>query len=52
MTGLGVYYPDGGETQQVGIIPDIRVALHIDAFRNKQDELLQKAIAVLKEEKR
>jgi len=32
-TGLGVYYPDGRETQKIGIIPDIEVKPTIRGVR-------------------
>jgi len=38
ITGLGVYYPDGTETQQVGIVPDITVTHTIEGIRNGRDE--------------
>ena len=47
ITGLGVYYPDGTETQQIGIIPDIEVKPTIKGIREGRDELLEKAIAYL-----
>lgn len=46
-TGLGVYYPDGRETQRVGIIPDIEVRQTIQGIRQGRDELLEKAIEVI-----
>ena len=42
-TGLGVYYPDGGETQRIGILPDIEVKPTIKGFREGKDEVLEKA---------
>jgi C-terminal processing protease CtpA/Prc len=44
---FGVYYPDGTETQQIGIIPDIEVMPTIKGIREGRDELLEKAIAYL-----
>ncbi len=44
ISGIGVYYPDGTETQRVGIIPDIEVKPTIDGIRNGRDEPLEKAI--------
>lgn len=44
ITGIGVYYPDGKETQRVGIIPDVIVRPTIQGILNNQDELLNKAI--------
>lgn len=44
ISGLGIYYPDGKETQRVGIIPDIAIKATIKGFQNNKDELLDKAI--------
>ncbi|MCK4312847.1 MAG: peptidase S41 [Candidatus Cloacimonetes bacterium] len=49
ISGLGVYYPDGTETQRVGIIPDIELKPTIEGIRNGQDELLEKAIELINE---
>ncbi len=47
ISGIGVYYPDGGETQQVGIVPDIEVKPTIEGIRQGRDEVLEKAIQVI-----
>ena len=47
ITGAGVYYPDGTETQQIGIRPDIEVMPTIKGIRDGRDELLEKAIEYL-----
>jgi carboxyl-terminal processing protease len=44
MSGIGVYYPNGGETQRVGIIPDIEVKPTIEGLKLQKDEVLEKAI--------
>lgn len=43
-TGIGVYYPDGTETQRIGIVPDIVVRPTITGLRTGKDELLERAI--------
>lgn len=43
-TAIGVYYPDGRETQRIGIVPDIVVKKTIEGIRNGKDELLEQAI--------
>ncbi|MDR1182553.1 MAG: peptidase S41 [Bacteroidales bacterium] len=48
ISGIGVYYPDGRETQRVGIIPDIEVKPTIQGIREGRDELLEKAIEIIK----
>jgi C-terminal processing protease CtpA/Prc len=47
ITGIGVYYPDGTETQRVGIIPDIYVTPTIKGIKEGRDELLEKAIEII-----
>lgn len=49
ISGIGVYYPDGTETQRVGIIPDIEIRPTINGIRNEEDELLNKAIEIIKQ---
>ncbi|MBM2814884.1 MAG: peptidase [Ignavibacteria bacterium] len=49
ISGFGVYYPDGRETQRIGIVPDIEVKPTIDGIKMKKDELLEKAIEIIKE---
>ncbi|HVI43859.1 MAG TPA: S41 family peptidase [Chitinophaga sp.] len=47
ITGLGVYYPDGGKTQQTGIKPDIECKPTISGIIKDKDELLEKAINLI-----
>ena len=47
ISGIGVYYPDGTETQRVGIIPDIEMQPTIKGIKNGEDELLNKAIEII-----
>lgn len=47
ISGIGVYYPDGKETQRVGIIPNIEVRPTINGIREGRDELLEKAIEII-----
>jgi C-terminal processing protease CtpA/Prc len=51
ISGIGIYYPDGEETQRVGIIPDIEVKPTIEGIRKGNDELLEKAFEVILNEK-
>ena len=44
MTGLGIYYPDGTETQRVGIKIDIHVKPTQKGIIENRDEVLEKAI--------
>jgi len=47
ISGIGVYYPDGRETQRVGIIPDIVLQPTIKGIQDKRDELLERAIDLI-----
>ena len=50
ISGIGVNYPDGGETQRIGIVPDIEVLPTIEGVRKGKDELLEKAFEVITNE--
>jgi len=50
ISGIGVYYPDGRETQRIGIVPDIEVKPTIQGIREGRDELLEKAIELIQKE--
>ncbi len=47
ITGIGVYYPDGKETQRIGIVPDIEVKPTIAGIKAGKDELLDKAVEII-----
>lgn len=47
ISGIGVYYPDGRETQRIGIIPDIEVKPTIKGIAEGRDEVLEKAIELI-----
>ena len=47
ISGIGVYYPDGKETQRIGIVPDIEVKPTIKGIREGRDELLERAIKII-----
>ena len=47
ISGIGVYYPDGKETQRVGIIPHIVVKPTIKGITEGRDEPLEKAIEII-----
>jgi len=49
ISGIGVYYPDGTETQRVGIIPDIEIRPTVEGIKEGKDELLEKAIEIINE---
>lgn len=47
ISGLGVYYPDGRETQRIGIVPDVEVKPTVQGIRERRDEVLEKAIEII-----
>lgn len=47
ISGIGVYYPDGTETQGIGIVPDIEIKPTIKGIEEVRDELLEKAIEII-----
>lgn len=51
ISGIGVYYPDGGETQRIGIVPDVEVKPTIKGIQQGKDEVLEKAIEIIKKGK-
>jgi C-terminal processing protease CtpA/Prc len=46
-SGIGVWYPDGTETQRVGIVPDIEVKRTVKGIKEGRDELVEKAVEVI-----
>jgi C-terminal processing protease CtpA/Prc len=47
ISGIGVYYPNGKETQRVGIVPDVIVRPTIKGIKNGKDEVLERGIRVI-----
>jgi C-terminal processing protease CtpA/Prc len=47
ISGIGIYYPDGKETQRTGIVPDIEVKPTINGILAGKDEVLEKAIELI-----
>ena len=47
ISGVGVFYPDGKQTQRIGIVPDIVVKPTVKGIREGRDELLEKAIEII-----
>jgi Peptidase family S41 len=47
ISGIGVYYPNGDETQRKGIKIDREIKPTIDGIKNGRDELLDKAIEII-----
>ncbi|GAA4035904.1 hypothetical protein GCM10022409_20910 [Hymenobacter glaciei] len=47
MTGIGVYYPDGRETQRIGLRIDVPVRPTIAGLRAGRDELRDRAVELI-----
>lgn len=47
MYAIGVYYPDGTETQRTGVRIDVPIKPTIKGIKEGRDELLEKAIAII-----
>jgi len=47
-SGIGILNPDGSETQRVGILPDIVVKPTIEGIKNGKDELVEKAVELIR----
>lgn len=48
ISGIGVFYPDGTPTQRIGIVPDVEVHPTRLGIMSGRDEVLERAIVVLK----
>jgi hypothetical protein len=48
MSGIGIYYPDGRPTQRVGIAVDVEVRPTIEGLREGRDEVLARAIELIR----
>jgi len=48
ISGIGVYYPDGRETQRKGIQIDQEVRPTVEGIKQGRDELLERAIELIK----
>jgi hypothetical protein len=50
ISGIGIYYPDGKETQRIGLVPDIEVKPTIQGIKEGRDEVLEKAVKIIEKE--
>jgi C-terminal processing protease CtpA/Prc len=48
LSGLGIFYPDGTNTQRIGIKIDYVIKPTLKGIREGRDELLQKAVEIIK----
>jgi len=46
-TGIGAYYPNGAETQRIGIVPDIIVRPTVKGICEGRDEIMERALEYL-----
>ena len=49
-TSCGIYTPEGGQTQRIGLSPDIEVHPTIEGIREGRDELMEAAVKYIKEQ--
>ena len=49
-TAQGIYTPDGGQTQRIGVSPDIEVKKTIEGIKEGRDEVKEAAIAYIQEQ--
>ena len=47
-SGLGVYYPDGANTQRTGVRIDVPVHATVEGLRAGRDEILEKALQIVR----
>lgn len=47
ISGLGVYTPEGGQTQRCGVKPDIECYPTVEGIRAGRDELIEKAVELI-----
>jgi C-terminal processing protease CtpA/Prc len=45
ISGIGVFYPDGGATQRLGIVPDLVVRPTVAGIRAGRDEVLEAGVS-------
>jgi C-terminal processing protease CtpA/Prc len=49
ISGIGVYYPTGRETQRIGVIVDKTVDCTVQGIRENRDEILEEAVKISKQ---
>ena len=49
-TSIGIYTPDGGQTQRIGLSPDIEVYPTVEGIKEGKDELKEAAVAYIQEQ--
>ena len=49
-TSIGIYTPDGGQTQRIGLTPDIEVYPTVEGIKEGRDELKEAAVTYIQEQ--
>lgn len=49
-TSQGIYTPDGGQTQRIGLTPDVEVHPTIEGIKEGRDELKEAAVSYIQEQ--
>ncbi len=49
-TSQGIYTPEGGQTQRIGLSPDIEVYPTVEGIKEGRDELMEAAVKYIKEQ--
>ncbi len=49
-TSCGIYTPEGGQTQRIGLTPDIEVYPTVEGIKEGRDELMEAAVKYIKEQ--
>ena len=49
-SSLGIYTPNGDQTQRIGITPDIEIHPTIEGIKEGRDELMEAAVAYIQEQ--
>ena len=49
ISGIGIYYPDGRETQRIGVAIDEEVIPTVEGVRAGKDEVLDRALEIIQE---
>jgi C-terminal processing protease CtpA/Prc len=50
ISGVGIYYLDGTQTQRIGIVPDVWIEPTINGIKQRRDEVLEKAIEIIEKQ--
>ncbi|MEP6700065.1 MAG: S41 family peptidase [Bacteroidota bacterium] len=51
-SGISILYPDGTETQRIGIVPDVEAKRTVEGIKEGRDELVEKAVQLITGERK